>query len=103
MTELRQAVLINPDYCVGRYRLSQVYLDYGLLEQAVEQARTVTDNDRCPIQDAHRILGVATMRLGLTTDAAEAFSSCVSLAPRSCLAGDCERFLNGADPSAVAP
>ena len=29
-SELRQSVLLNPDYCVGRYRLAQVYLDQGL-------------------------------------------------------------------------
>ncbi len=98
--ELRQAVLLNPDFCVGRYRLAQVYLDTGLPEQAVEQARQVVDDPRCPIQDAHRILGVASMRLGDDQSAHDAFGSCVALAPRSCLAQDCGRFL-GADGSAT--
>lgn len=103
MTELRQAVLINPDYCVGHYRLAQVYLDYGLTEQALEEASMVLENDRCPIQDAHRIVGVANLRLGMGDDAAQAFQSCVSLAPRSCLAEDCERFLSGGGAGTVAP
>jgi len=95
--ELRQAVLMNPDFCVARYRLAQVYLDTGLPDQAVEQARAVVDDPRCPIQDAHRILGVASVRMGDDATAQQAFGSCVALAPRSCLAEDCNRFL---DPSA---
>ncbi len=102
MTELRQAVLINPDYCVGRYRLAQVYLDYGLPEQALEEGAVVLANERCPIQDAHRIVGVANLRLGLAAEAAEAFQGCVAVAPRSCLAADCERFLAGGTPDPVA-
>lgn len=91
--ELRQAVLLNPDFCVGRYRLAQVYIEAGLPEQAVEQARMVVDDPRCPIQDAHRILGVASVRLGDEASARAAFGSCVAMAPRSCLARDCGRFL----------
>lgn len=97
--ELRQAVLLNPDFCVGRYRLAQVYIDAELPEQAVEQARMVVDDPRCPIQDAHRILGVASLRLGDEATARAAFDSCVAMAPRSCLALDCGRFLRD-DPSA---
>ncbi len=97
--ELRQAVLINPAFCVARYRLAQVYLDTGLPEQAVEQAQQVVEDPRCPIQDAHRILGVASMRLGDQQSAHDAFGSCVALAPRSCLAEDCGRFL-GTETSA---
>jgi tetratricopeptide (TPR) repeat protein len=97
--ELRQAVLLNPDFCVARYRLAQVYVDAALPEQAVEQARLVVDDPRCPIQDAHRILGVASLRLGDEATARAAFGSCVALAPRSCLARDCGRFLQD-EPSA---
>lgn len=97
--ELRQAVLLNPDSCVARYRLAQVYLDTGQLEAALEQAQQVVEDPRCPIQDAHRIAGVARMRLGDDPGAQDAFHSCVQLAPRSCLARDCSRFL-GTEPSA---
>jgi Tfp pilus assembly protein PilF len=99
MAELRQAVLINPDFCVGQYRLAQVYLDANQPEKAVEHAQAVLQNERCPIQDAHRILGVAHMRMGSREPAAQAFQSCVTLAPRSCLAQDCEKLL-GNDGSA---
>lgn len=98
--ELRQAVLLNPDSCVARYRLAQVYLDTGQLEAALEQAKQVTEDPRCPIQDAHRIVGVTRLRLGDEPGARDAFGSCVQLAPRSCLAVDCGRFL-GTDGGAT--
>ena len=91
-------MLLNPDFCVGRYRLAQVYLEAGLVEQAIEQAVQVVDDARCPIQDAHRVLGAARLRAGLDEDAKVAFKSCVDLAPKSCLAIECQRLL-GTDPS----
>ena len=92
MTELRQSVLMNPDYCVGRYRLAQVYLDYEMTEQALEEVDRVIADERCPIQDAHRIAGVARMRLGQAEVAGEDFQRCLELAPRSCLAEACRQF-----------
>lgn len=94
---LRQAVLINPAFCVGHYRLAQIYLDSGLDEHAYEHARQVTENGQCPIQDAWRIAGVAQMRLGMEPGAAEALQTCVDLAPRSCQAEDCRHLLGPAN------
>lgn len=96
--ELRQAVLMNPDYCVGRYRLAQVYLEAGANEAAIEQAAVVAGDARCPIQDAHRILGAARLRSGHDAEASAAFASCVDMAPKSCLAQQCERMLDGDRP-----
>jgi tetratricopeptide (TPR) repeat protein len=91
--KLRQAVLINPEYCVAHYRLAQVYLDTGLTESALEHATRVMQSERCPIQDAYRIAGVAALRLAQDTQARDAFRECVKIAPRSCLAADCSRLL----------
>jgi type IV pilus assembly protein PilF len=105
MTELRQSVLMNPDYCVGRYRLAQVYLDYDMTEQALEEAERVIGDERCPIQDAYRVAGIARMRLGQQQDANEAFQGCFELAPRSCLASACRQFgqLAASEPKSPAP
>ena len=91
--QLRQAVMINPDYCVGHYRLAVVYLESGLAEQALEQANAVMESERCPIQDAYRVAGASHLRLGHDDEARGAFRSCVDLAPRSCLAAECGRLL----------
>ncbi len=88
-TELRQAVLLNPDFCVGHYRLARVYLDDDDPVKALEAAEAVLAHEKCPIQDAHRLAGLARAQLGRTEAAAEAFEGCVALAPRSCLAEDC--------------
>ena len=93
---LRQAVLINPDYCVGHYRLAQVYLDIGLDQQAYEHARYVTESEQCPIQDAWRIAGVAQIRLGEQSAGLETLQKCVDLAPRSCQAEDCRHLMGPA-------
>lgn len=94
---LRQAVLINPEYCVGHYRLAQVYLDSGLDQQAYEHADQVTQSAKCPIQDAWRIAGVAQLRLGDEEAGLEALHGCVDLAPRSCQADDCRQLLGPAN------
>jgi type IV pilus assembly protein PilF len=103
MTELRQSVLMNPDYCVGRYRLAQVYLDYDMTAQALEEAERVIGDERCPIQDAYRVAGIARMRLGQQQDANEAFQGCFELAPRSCLASACKQFGQLAASEAKGP
>ncbi|MCA9684371.1 MAG: tetratricopeptide repeat protein [Myxococcales bacterium] len=103
MTELRQSVLMNPDYCVGRYRLAQVYLDSEMTEQALEEISRVVEDDRCPIQDAHRVAGIAQMRLGQGSEASESFQSCLELAPRSCLANACRQFQTLAAADAPKP
>jgi len=93
--ELRQAILLNAHYCVGHYRLAQVYLDAGVADQALEHASIVTTSERCPIQDAYRIAGVAERRLGRDVEATAALDECVAVAPRSCLAQDCLRLQGG--------
>lgn len=92
MTELREALMLNPEYCVGRYRLAQIYLDADLTGPALDEIKQVVDDPRCPIQDAHRIAGVASMRMGEVGEAQREFRACVDMAPRSCLAAECERF-----------
>ena len=93
MTELRQALLINPDFCVARYRLAQAYLAAGRSEDSLEEITTVLEDPRCPIQDAHRVQGQAQLRLGRRDAARTSFQACVAAAPRSCLADDCARLL----------
>lgn len=93
MTELRQALLINPDFCVARYRLAQAYLQAGRAQESLEEISAVIEDPRCPIQDAHRVLGQAQLRLGEAEAARTAFQACVAAAPRSCLAEDCAKLL----------
>ena len=102
MTELRQSVLLNPDFCVARYRLSQVYLDLDMAEQALEEIERVVLDERCPIQDAQRVYGVAALRVGDAPTASNGFESCIQMAPRSCLADECAEYMELAS-NTVAP
>ncbi len=101
MTELRQSVMLNPDFCVGHLRLAQVYLQYGFLEPAAEEVARVVGDERCPIPEAHRVHGEIAMRMGQESDAAAAYASCVALAPRSCIAKECRAA--GTSTVAVGP
>jgi len=89
MTELRQSVMLNPDFCVGRLRLAKVYFDYGFIEPAAEEITKVVGDERCPIPEAHQIHASVALRLGQESNAAAALASCVALAPRSCIAEAC--------------
>ena len=102
MTELRQSVLLNPDFCVARYRLAQVYLDFEMNEEALEEVQLVLANERCPIQDARRVEGVAKMRLGDVHEAGGSFDACIAMAPRSCLADECAEYLELAAGEAMS-
>lgn len=93
--DLRQALMVNPDYCVGRYRLAQVYLESDLAELALEQAQAVTQRRECPIQDAYRIEATSLRRLGREPEAADALQRCIELAPKSCLADECRALQGG--------
>jgi Tfp pilus assembly protein PilF len=89
MTELRQSVMLNPDFCVGHLRLAQVYQEYGFLEPAAEAISRVVGDERCPIPEAHRLHAEIALRMGQEADAAAAYASCVAVAPRSCIAKTC--------------
>jgi Tfp pilus assembly protein PilF len=93
MTELRQALLANAGFCVGRYRLAKVYLESAQNEAALEEIRLVTENTACPIQEAFEVQAAVYLRMGQPKDAVNALDACVSMAPRSCLAQRCEEIL----------
>ncbi|MEE9384131.1 MAG: tetratricopeptide repeat protein [Nannocystaceae bacterium] len=93
LTELRQAMTLNPDYCVGRYRLARTYLEGQRFDEALEEIARVVQDARCPIQDAHRVQGVARLALSQRDEARASFESCMAVSPRSCLALDCQDLL----------
>jgi Tfp pilus assembly protein PilF len=89
--ELREAVAKSPQFCVGRYRLAQVLYDQADYGAAADQLRR-TDELRCPIQEAYRLYGLTQERLHEPKGARVAFTTCVALAPKSCLAEECKRY-----------
>jgi tetratricopeptide (TPR) repeat protein len=93
--DLRQALQFSDGMCVAKYRLGRVYFEREEWNNAVEQFQAVVGSKDCGIQEAHLYL-IRTMKQLSTTDDAQAFdfpeavNRCVALAPKSCVAAQCQ-------------
>ena len=93
--DLRQALQFNAGMCVAKYRLGRVYFEREEWNNAVEQFRAVVESEGCGNQEAHLYL-IRTMKQLSTIDSAEPFdfdgavATCVSMAPKSCVAAQCQ-------------
>lgn len=90
--ELHEAVSRAPRFCVGRYRLAKVYFERGDMEQAAENVDVVVDDPRCPIQEAYQLAGLVHQQRRERDRARALFGKCAELAPRSCIAAECQRY-----------
>jgi type IV pilus assembly protein PilF len=90
--ELHEAVSQNPGFCVGRYRLAKVYVERGEIDSAADEVDAVIGNDKCPIQEAYLLGGLIHQRRKERDRSRALFDRCASLAPRSCMAGECRRY-----------
>ena len=90
--ELHEAVSQAPGFCVGRYRLAKVYVERGELDSAADEVDAVVGNEKCPIQEAYLLGGLVHERRKDRDRARALFQRCASLAPRSCMAGECRRY-----------
>ena len=90
--ELHEAVSRSPGFCVGRYRLAKVYVARGEYDRAAEELDAVVASAQCPIQEAYLLAGMVQERKKDSTRAKELFARCVRLAPRSCLAAECQGY-----------
>jgi type IV pilus assembly protein PilF len=90
--ELHEAVARSPRFCVGRYRLAKVFFERGDMEQASETLAPMLNDPRCPIQDAVLLGGLVAQKRGDREGARTLLGRCTTMAPRSCLAGQCRKF-----------
>jgi type IV pilus assembly protein PilF len=90
--ELHEAVSQANGFCVGQYRLAKVYVDRGEIDSAAEEVDAVIANKNCPIQEAYLLGGLVHQRRKERDRARALFERCVSLAPRSCMAVECDRY-----------
>lgn len=90
--ELHEAVARAPGFCVGRYRLAKVYVARGEFDRAGEELDGVVSSAQCPIQEAFLLAGMVQERMRDSAKAKELFVRCVKLAPRSCLAKECQGY-----------
>lgn len=86
--ELLQANQFNPGMCVANYRLGRVYFARQEWDKAAERfAMSVAAS--CRMQEAHLYLMRSQTAMGQLDRAAETATSCVKLAPDSCIAMTC--------------
>ncbi|ACY16059.1 tetratricopeptide repeat protein [Haliangium ochraceum] len=88
--ELLQASQMQPGMCLSTYRLGRVYFARKEWEKALQKFQEVVDQTQCPIQDAHLYLMKTYVELGSTDVLDEIGRACVELAPRSCIALQCQ-------------
>jgi Tfp pilus assembly protein PilF len=93
--DLRQALQFNDSMCVAKYRLGRVYFAREEWNNAVEQFRAVVESKDCGSQESHLYL-IKTMKQLSTSEEAQPFdfeeatNACVALAPKSCIAVQCQ-------------
>ncbi len=96
--DLRQALQFNGNMCVAKYRLGRVYFAREEWNNAFEQFQAVVQSKDCGSQEAH-LYQIKTMKQLSTTEDAQAFdfevatTACVQLAPKSCIAAQCQAAL----------
>lgn len=91
--ELRQTLYRQPNFCLGRYRLSKVYFEQKKYKRVVEELEKIKDLKSCPIQEVPHLLGMALMKDGKEqARALPQFKQCMKMNPNSCLAQECGRL-----------
>ncbi len=95
VTALRQSLVLEPKFCLARYRLGRVLFDMGSYEEAARQLRrAMKPGSICEAyQEGHQYLALALMRTGSLEKAAKELNICISIAPESCAAQECQNLL----------
>ncbi|HEY3358720.1 MAG TPA: tetratricopeptide repeat protein [Polyangia bacterium] len=100
LKELLESIRLQPRYCVGHFRLAQVYFamadrgarpdeDYA---NALSELEQVLANKDCRIQEAQYLTGLTLIKKRESAKADQPFGECIKMAPRSCLAAECQRY-----------
>ena len=89
--ELLQAMQREPTFCLGAFRLAQVLFDQGEYDDALARLELFADDPRiCPLQEVQYLIAQIHLRARQAEAASAAFSRCVEMAPKSCVALKCQ-------------
>lgn len=110
LKELLEAVRLQPRYCVGRYRLAEVYFALAAKSDKPDEEYTNVlsaldklDAKECRIQEAQYLKGLAYIKKRESMKADQPFDECIKMAPRSCLAAECQRYRRMVGSPTAAP
>jgi type IV pilus assembly protein PilF len=93
---LKRAMFDQPHYCVGLYRMGQVYYlkgDYAAAEVSLKQAMAVPEQGCDKIQEAHQLLGMSYLRREMREEAEGALSKCVETNKNTPIGMECAEAL----------
>ena len=93
---LQQAVRMQPRFCVGYFRMGQVYFEQGEFAQADEAlTQSLNADPSCAerYQEAYALRGEVRARLGRREEAMSDFERCVELGATSTAGRSCQNFL----------
>lgn len=94
--ELLQAMQREPTFCLGAYRLAQVFFDVGDIDDARERIESFLEDPRqCPLQQAQYLGSQLFLRVNRRPDAKKALATCIQMAPKSCKARECATAQKG--------
>ena len=95
---LRQAVFLQPKFHLGRYWLGRVYYTLGRHEAARKELAAVVTKFGLP-QAAFQYLALTLLKLKQREAARDVLQRCVKLAPASCTAQQCKKYLRSVERS----
>lgn len=95
VAQFTQALLAESKFCIARYRLARTYIESERTEDAISEfEKTLRQGFPCNgIQEVYLYLGLAHVKLGQADDASRRFEECIALAPESCTALECKKYL----------
>ena len=97
---LRQAVRMQPRFCVGFFLMGQIHFDREDFEQAEKTLTKAIEADpKCKdtYQEAWKLRGEARARLGHRHDAIADFERCVEINPEAAAGKACQRLLESTE------
>lgn len=97
-TALKRALFDQPQFCVGLYRLGNVYYHMEKYVEARErliQTVGIKEGGCDNLQEAHHLLGMTYLRLDSVTEAIAAFERCSEINPSSVIGLDCNTVRQG--------
>lgn len=93
---LKRAMFDQPKYCVGLYRLGQAYYlkkEYDTAQTHLTSALSIPEPGCDQIQEAHHLLGMASLRQNLLEIAKQSFEQCVRINRLSETGKACDKAL----------
>jgi Tfp pilus assembly protein PilF len=98
---LKKAVALQPNFCVGTYRLGQAFERKGDLKAAAQSYTTTLENtfEQCKFADAYESRARVLFKLNEIAGARADLEQCVRVGAGSVTAKRCSTTLNQAPPS----